>query len=403
VFGNIPNKKVQSTPIFTNTGMQRAWRAPNHPQMCLLTMAALSDAAAELGMDELDFFDKNLELTARADVYREELKIAAEMIGWKKKWIPRGDQKGVLRRGVGLAMHTWGGGPHNSNVQCTLHPDGTVEIRCGTQDLGVGARTTIGIVAAETFGLPLDKVTVLIGENRYPQSDGSGGSTTVGAISTATRHACVQALNQLCAAIAPEMNAAAEHLIAKDGLIRGRESPAGGVPFAEACRRLGAQPIVTMGQTQRGAGMSSSQVGGVQIADVEVDTETGIVTVRQMVAVQDCGRIIDLLTTESQVRGAMIMGVCAALYEERIQDPVTGAVLNPDLEFYKLAGIADVGRLDVHMMQTPEHVARGVIGIGEPPAISPMAAISNAVANAIGARVKRCPMTPDRVLAALKA
>ena len=402
VFGNIPNKKVKSTPIFTNTGAQRAWRAPNHPQMCLLTMAALSDAAAELGMDELDFFLKNLGLTGRADVYREELQIAAEMIGWKKKWIPRGDQGDVVRRGRGLAMHTWGGGPHNSNVQCTLHPDGAVEIRCGTQDLGVGARTTIGIVTAETFGLPLDKVTVLIGENRYPQSDGSGGSTTVGAISTATRHACVQALNQLCAAIAPEMNSPAEQLIAKDGLIRGRESAAGGVPFADACRRLGAQPIVTMGQTQRGNGMSSSQVGGVQMADVEVDTETGIVTVRQMVAVQDCGRIIDLLTTESQVRGAMIMGVCAALYEERIQDPVTGAVLNPDLEFYKLAGIADVGQLDVHMMQTPEHVARGVIGIGEPPAISPMAAIANAVANAIGARVKRCPMTPDRVLAALK-
>lgn len=403
VFGNIPNRKTQTTPIVTNSGAQRAWRAPNHPQMCLLTMAALADAAAELGMDELEFFQKNLGLTARADVYQEELAIAADLIGWKQKWKGRGEQKNVLRRGLGLAMHTWGGGPHNSNVQCTLHPDGAVEIRCGTQDLGVGVRTTIGIVAAETFGLPLDKVTVLIGDNRYPQSEGSGGSTTVGAISTATRHACVQALNKLAEAVAPEMNAPAEALIAKDGLIRGKESTAGGLPFADACRRLGTQPVVTMGTTQRGNGMSSAQVGGVQMAEVEVDVETGIVAVKQMVAVQDCGRIIDLLTTESQVRGAMIMGVCAAIYEERIMDPVTGTVLNPDLEFYKLAGIADVGELKVHMMQTPEHVARGVIGIGEPPAISPMAAISNAVANAIGARVKRCPMTPDRVLAALKA
>ena len=403
VFGNIPHKKTQTTPIFTNSGNARAWRAPNHPQMCLLTMAALSDAAAELGMDELEFFRKNLGLTARADVYREELAIAAERIGWAKKWIPRGEQKGVVRRGLGLAMHTWGGGPHTSNVQCTLHPDGAVEIRCGTQDLGVGARTAIAVVAAETFGLPLEKITVLIGDNRYPQSDGSGGSTTIGAISTATRDACVKAVNQMLAAVAPELNAPAEQLVAKEGMVRAAGSTAGGLPFADACRRIGAQPIVTMGTTQRGNGMSSSQVGGVQMAEVEVDCETGIVRVVKMVAVQDVGRIIDLLTTESQVRGALIMGVCAALYEERVMDPTTGALLNPDLEFYKLAGIADVGELDVHMMQTEEHLKRGVIGIGEPPAISPMAAISNAVANAIGARVKRCPMTPDRVLAALKA
>ncbi len=402
VFGNIPDKKTQTTPIFTNTGGARAWRAPNHPQMCLLTMAALSDAAAELGMDELEFFRKNLGLTARADVYAEELAIAADLIGWKQKWTARGEQKGFVRRGLGLAMHTWGGGPHNSNVQCTLHPDGSVELRCGTQDLGVGARTVIGIVAAETFGLPLDKVTVLIGDNRYPQSDGSGGSTTVGAISTATRHACVQALDKLFEAVAPELNGPAAALVAKDGMVRGKESTAGGLPFADACRRLGVQPIVTTGQTQRGNGMSSSQVGGVQMAEVEVDVETGIVTVKKMVAVQDVGRVIDTLTAESQVRGAMIMGVCAALYEERVMDPVTGTLLNPDLEFYKLAGIADVGELVVHLMQTQEHWSRGVIGIGEPPAISPMAAISNAVANAIGARVKRCPMTPDRVLAALK-
>ncbi len=401
VFGNIPNRKTQTTPIFTNTGGARAWRAPNHPQMCLLTMAALSDAAAELGMDELEFFRKNLELTARADVYREELAIAAERIGWKSKWKSRGEQKGVLRRGLGLAMHTWGGGPHTSNVQCTLHPDGAVEIRCGTQDLGVGARTAIAVVAAETFGLPIDRITVLIGDNRYPASDGSGGSTTIGAISSGTRDACIKAINQVMAAVAPELNAAPEQLVAKEGMVRAAGSTAGGLPFAEACRRLGAQPIVTMGTTQRA--LASSQVGGVQMAEVEVDCETGIVRMLKMVAVQDCGRIIDLLTTESQVRGAMIMGVCAALYEERVMDPVTGALLNPDMEFYKLAGIADVGELDVHMMQTDAHLKRGVIGIGEPPAISPMAAISNAVANAIGARVKRCPMTPDRVLAALKA
>ncbi|HLQ00517.1 MAG TPA: molybdopterin cofactor-binding domain-containing protein, partial [Candidatus Limnocylindria bacterium] len=129
---------------------------------------------------------------------------------------------------------------------------------------------------------------------------------------------------------------------------------------------------------------------------------TGIVRMEKMVAVQDCGLIIDLKTAESQVHGAMIMGVTYALYEEKIMDRQTGRCLNPDMEFYKLAGIGDIGELVVHMMTGPGYDDRGVIGLGEPPTISPGAAISNAVANAIGVRVPELPLTADRVLAALE-
>jgi xanthine dehydrogenase YagR molybdenum-binding subunit len=120
------------------------------------------------------------------------------------------------------------------------------------------------------------------------------------------------------------------------------------------------------------------------------------------VAVQDCGLIIDLKTTESQVYGAVIMGITWALFEEAVYDKATGQMLNPDMEFYRLAGIKDIGSLKVHMMTGKGYDERGVIGIGEPPAISPGAAISNAVANAIGVRVPFLPLTPDRVLAALQ-
>ena len=138
------------------------------------------------------------------------------------------------------------------------------------------------------------------------------------------------------------------------------------------------------------------------MADVSVDTETGRVRVNKLVAVQDCGLIIDLKTAESQCYGALIMGVSYALYEEKIMDRQTGRMLNPNMEFYKLAGIGDVGELVVHMMTGPGYDERGVIGLGEPPVISPGAAISNAVANAIGVRVPTLPLTPDRVLAALE-
>jgi len=138
------------------------------------------------------------------------------------------------------------------------------------------------------------------------------------------------------------------------------------------------------------------------MADVSVDTETGIVKVNKMVAVQDCGLIISLETAESQCYGALIMGISYALYEEKIMDPITGRMLNPNIEFYRLARIGDIGELIVHMIVN-KYDSRGVIGLGEPPVISPGAAISNAVANAIGVRVPMLPLTPSRVLAALSA
>jgi xanthine dehydrogenase YagR molybdenum-binding subunit len=137
------------------------------------------------------------------------------------------------------------------------------------------------------------------------------------------------------------------------------------------------------------------------MAEVSVDTETGIVTVEKMVAVQDCGLVIDLKTAESQVYGALIMGISYALFEEKIMDPTTGRMLNPNMEFYRLAGIGDIPELVVHMMTGKGYDERGVIGLGEPPVVSPGAAISNAVANALGVRVPFLPLTPDRVLAAL--
>jgi xanthine dehydrogenase YagR molybdenum-binding subunit len=138
------------------------------------------------------------------------------------------------------------------------------------------------------------------------------------------------------------------------------------------------------------------------MADVSVDLETGLVTMNEFVAVQDCGLIIDLKTAESQVYGAMIMGITYSLFEEAIYDHQTGRMLNPDMEFYRLAGLSDVGKLRVHMMTGRGYDERGVIGLGEPPVISPGAAISNAVANAIGVRVPTLPLTADRVLAALE-
>jgi xanthine dehydrogenase YagR molybdenum-binding subunit len=400
----LPNYRTQWTAVVNNIGPARAWRAPNHPQACLVTMAALEDLAAKLGMNPLEFFKKNIELTGpRANVYRDEFEVADDLMGWSKRWHQRGDSTaGAIKQGLGMSMHTWGGRGHQSECDLTIQPDGSVTIKMGTQDLGTGTRTAIMAVAADTLGIAPQQITLLYGDTRYPMSGGSGGSTTIGGVSSTTRRAAVDAREALFAKVAPALGSTPDQLEAVKGQVRVKGNSSKALSWKDACAKIGAVPINAHGKNLGGRDpLMNSGVGGVQMADVSVDTETGIVKINKMVAVQDCGLVVSLETAESQCYGALIMGISYALYEEKIMDPTTGLMLNPNMEFYRLAGIGDIGELVVHMMVN-KYDSRGVIGLGEPPVISPGAAISNAVANAIGVRVPFLPLTPARVLAALE-
>lgn len=404
VFTEIPNYKTVGNGIMTNRGLTRAWRGPNHPQAALMTMCALDDAAAAIGMDFMDFLKRNLDLTESADIYAEQLDKAAEMIGYKDKWHSRGDQSpGPVKRGLGISIHRWGGQGHPSQCQVTINPDGSVVGRMGTQDLGTGTRTVVTAVLADSLGLELDNVRFEIGSNSLPTSGASGGSSTVGGVSSSTRDASVQALNALLAKVAPELDTTADKLEAWGGRIQEIGNPSNGMAWKDACALIGAMPITKQGSNPPADGteLTTGGVAGVQMADVSVDTETGIVTVNEYVSVQDTGLVINEKTADSQLLGGAIMGITYSLYEECIYDDKTGAMLNPDMEFYRLAGLADVGKIKVHLMRGPKYEGRGVIGIGEPAVLSAGAAISNAVANAIGTRVPELPLTPDRVLDAL--
>jgi len=396
------NQTHMHTSVPTNTGPARAWRAPRHPQACLVTMRALEDLAHAAGMDPLEFFLKNIEKTGeRASTYTEELEKGAELMGWRDRWRPRGSATGTVRSGLGLALHTWGGRGHRSNCEVLAYRDGLVEARIGSQDLGTGTRTIIALVLAETFGLGLEQVKVTMGRSVLPASGASGGSTTVGGVSGSTRRAALNAVDAVFERIAPRLGTEMANLELRNGQLHFKDGSMAAMPWRQAAALIGVNPVSATGANPGPGQLNDSGVGGIQMADVSVDMDTGVVSINRMVAVQDCGLILDMKLAESQVYGSLIMGVTYALTEERVFDPHTGQMLNADMEFYKLAGIEDVGEMIVHMMTGPGYDERGVIGLGEPPVIAPGAAIANAATNATGVPINEMPMTPERVLAAI--
>lgn len=400
---SIPNFKREHSDVFVNGGNARAMRAPGHPEGCIIMESAIDDLAAKLGIDPLEIRKANLAPgDFRTKIYLDEIAIGADLIGWKQNYKPRGTQKGILRRGFGVALHQWGGGGANDKqVSCTISSDGTIELKSATQDIGTGIRTVLAIIAAEVFGLKPTDIKSNIGNSTFPPGQSSGGSTTTPSMSPPCYNACLEARDELFKKIAPGLRGTppVTDLSLADGQLLVKGQPV--MSFKDACRKIGMNPISTLGKSS--PGLASNGVGGVQFVDVTVDMETGVVKLNKIVAVQDSGLIIDKMTWESQVYGGVIGGLNYGMFEERVVDPISGRMLNPDMELYQLAGASDIPEIIVHAYEPPDQKQRGVIGIGEPPTIGTAAAIGNAVSNAIGVRVTHWPMTPMNVLNALAA
>lgn len=397
---DVPASSRSHAEVFVNCGGARAMRAPGHPQGCALMEAAMDDLADKLGIDPLEFRLKNLgEGDFHSPIYEAEVKMGAELIGWREKRKPRGQNgTGPIRRGYGMALHQWGGGgARDKKVSCTINPDGSVELKSATQDIGTGARTVLAIIAAEVLGLKPTDIVSNIGNSTFPPGQASGGSTTTPSMSPPCLEAVTKARDAMFAKLAPTLQATPEDLALKTGQLWVKGEPV--MSWKDACRKLGMASISELGSFSEG--LSNVGVGGCQFAEVSVDIETGVVKVHKIVAIQDSGLIMDHLTWESQVYGGVIMGLNYGLFEERIMDPETGVMLNPDMELYKLAGASDIPEIIVRAYEPPDQKARGVIGVGEPPTISTAAAIANAVTNAIGVRVPEWPMSPRNVLNAL--
>src|SRR4029077_7615566 len=321
----------------------------------------------------------------------------ATAFGWAKRHATGDPTPGPIKNGFGVSAHQWGGGGRGGRAHCDITSDGSVVMKCGTQDLGTGTRTLVAVLTAETMGLPVSAVKPEIGDTMYPVCGASGGSTTDASISPAIRIAAGKALDQVFAKAAPQLGVEADTLVAEGGRIHVKGNNAKGMAWKDACKLLGAEPISVDAEWEDG--LSSTGTSGVQFTEVDVDIETGIVKVKRILTVQDCGLIVNRLLSESQVYGGIIGSLNFALFEDRILDRNTGQMVNPNMEMYLLAGMSDIPKIEVRLKDQPE---RGVIGLGEPPTVSTAAAIALAVRNATGATVRSLPLTPARILQSLQ-
>lgn len=409
IYTKCPHVTVAAHDVFTNGGPGTAMRAPGHPQGAFAIELAIDELAAKLGVDPIELRLANDEHPLR----RHQFERGRERFGWeelRKRSADRRERGTRIRTGVGVAASIWGdfGRGRAAVATVTITPDATIEVKNGVQDIGVGITTVLAQIAAEVFRRPLDTIVVRYGDSEFGSSVGSGGSQTTASVTPAVRNACEQAKKQLT-------ELAAERLGTKPTKVTWNDegtASAGGqtITFAQLCKKIEGEAIVATATRPRTYGTAPmafpgapvNQIAGVQFAEVEVDTWTGEVTAKRVLAVHDCGRVMNALTLRSQINGGVILGTSYALMEERVLDNDLGRMLNANLESYKILGARDVPEIDV--MLTEAYTggnSTGAAGIGEPSTIPTAAAIGCAVFDALGVAVRQLPITPARVLAAL--
>ena len=204
-----PNRKRMHTDVYINSGQQRAMRAPGHPQGCFVTEVLMDELADQVRMDPMEFRLKNLPPLAPNAMWAKYFPMGAERINWKSRHVTGDPTPGPIKRGLGCSANRWGGAGTGARAHCEISSDGSVVMRCGTQDIGTGNRTIMAMVVAETLGLEVPQVTIELGDSNHPFAPGSGGSTTAAAVMPAMRVTAGKARDALFERIAPQLGVAA--------------------------------------------------------------------------------------------------------------------------------------------------------------------------------------------------
>jgi CO/xanthine dehydrogenase Mo-binding subunit len=403
-----PNVKTEQYTVFTHTGPMSAFRGPGYAEGTFALESLMDELAKRLGMDPLDLRLKNYsdrdqvtEKPYSMKGLREAYERGARQIQWRKR---HQDDKGRKHLGFGMASQIWGGsGGPPAYALVKINPDGTATVLSGTQDIGTGTKTALAQIAAEELGFLIEKISVEIGDTQTgPYAPISAGSMTLASVGPAVRMAAYDACQQLMEVACQTLEIPRESLTIQDGILQSKvlSEP---IALEKVLSKLKNFMIIGRGARSPNPEAVNVNTFGAQFAEVEVDTETGEVKVEKIVAVHESGRVINPLVISSQIEGGVLQGLGFGLMEKRVIDQVTGAVVNDDLENYKFPTHLDVPDIVTEMVDRPDAQANnlGSKGVGEPPIIPTAPAIANAIADAIGVRIKELPITKDKMLRAL--
>src|SRR5215469_7116870 len=392
---------TEENDVFTNAGPGAAMRAPGHPQGAFALEQTIDELAVKLHLDPIDLRDRIDEHPVR----KVERQIVRESPIWKSRQQIAGADRGPIKRGVGLGQSVWYRFVSmESSAEVRVHKDGSLEVLSAVQDIGSGIKTVMAQILAEQFGVPPEKIAVRVGDTNYPQGPNSGGSVTTLSLTPAVRDAAWQASQKFLAEIAPAFGTTGADLEIMNGEVRSKSGKMQPVAFKRAAAKMRTDQITV--QSKRIPDYDRSKYltyGGVDVAEVEVDTEVGRIHVKRVLSVHDCGRPMNPSLVVNQINGGILQAISYTLFENRLLDPEYGLMVNPNLEQYKITGSRETPEIEVQLVEAYiGQSSTDASGIGEAAGIvSVGAAIGNAVYNATGVRIRQTPMTPAVVLAAL--
>lgn len=407
-----PNLEIEGLEVITNRVSQGALRAPGTPQATFAIESNVQIMAEELGADPVEFRLKNAvhegDIMPNGRAFpkigmEEVLRRFRETNFWKNrdKRTPSGPTKKV---GVGFAVGGWLGGGSPSSASVLLNPDGTVSVMVGANDI-TGSNTSFAQIASEVLGLPIDHIGVKPGSTAtVPYAGVSAGSKTLRTVGLSVMKAAEDARDQMFKIVSERLECSPDDLEAVDGEVRVKGSPEKTLKFellGTMSTGFGSPYPVILG---RGNAASPVLAPGftVQGAKVEVDVETGALSILDAVCVQDVGFAVNPMSVEGQIQGGVAQSLSLGFSEEMIWDD-KGVLRNPTLLDYRLPTALDLPQIETVLVEVPVEGAGpfGAKGIGEPPIAAGAAALVNAITNAIGVRVYTIPATGERILAAL--